>query len=43
MTLKQRPYSSVGGNKFDKGIDIALNNPYNVKCRPKIVLIMILI
>lgn len=24
-------FSSVGGKKFDKGIGIALNNPYNVK------------
>ena len=30
-------YSSVGGNKFDKGIGIALNNPYNVKCKPEII------
>ena len=30
-------YSSVGGNKFDKGIGIALNNPYNVKYKPEVI------
>src|SRR3990167_6445328 len=30
-------YSSVGGEKFDKGIGIALNNPYNVKEKPMII------
>lgn len=30
-------YSSVGGEKFDKGIGIALNNPYNVKNKPVII------
>ena len=30
-------YSSVGGNKFDKGIGIALNNPYNVKSKPEVI------
>lgn len=27
-------YTSVGGEKFDKGIGIVLNNPYNVKEKP---------
>lgn len=30
-------YSSVGGEKFDKGIGIALNNPYNVKDKPIVI------
>lgn len=30
-------FSSVGGEKFDKGIGIALNNPYNVKSEPIII------
>lgn len=30
-------YSSVGGEKFDKGIGIALNNPYNVKEKPAVI------
>lgn len=30
-------YSSVGGEKFDKGIGIALNNAYNVKYKPVII------
>jgi NAD+ kinase len=30
-------YSSVGGEKFDKGIGIALNNPYNVKNKPVVI------
>jgi NAD+ kinase len=30
-------YSSVGGEKFDKGIGIALNNPYNVKSKPVVI------
>ena len=30
-------YSSVGGEKFDKGIGIALNNPYNVKDKPVVI------
>lgn len=30
-------YSSVGGEKFDRGIGIALNNPYNVKDKPVII------
>lgn len=30
-------FSSVGGEKFDKGIGVALNNPYNVKCKPIII------
>lgn len=30
-------YSSVGGEKFDKGIGIALNNPYNVKEKPEVI------
>lgn len=30
-------FSSVGGEKFDKGIGIALNNPYNIKCKPIII------
>ena len=30
-------YSSIGGNKFDKGIGIALNNPYNVKSKPEVI------
>ena len=30
-------YSSVGGKRFEKGIGIALNNPYNVKCKPEVI------
>lgn len=30
-------FLSVGGEKFDKGIGIALNNPYNVKYEPIII------
>ncbi len=30
-------YSSIGGKKFDKGIGIALNNPYNIKDKPVII------
>ncbi len=30
-------YSSVGGEKFDKGIGIALNNPYNIKSLPMVI------
>lgn len=30
-------YSSVGGEKFDNGIGIALNNPYNVKDKPVVI------
>ena len=30
-------YSSVGVNKFNKGIGIALNNPYNVKSKPEVI------
>lgn len=30
-------YSSVGGKKFDSGIGIALNNPYNVKNEPVVI------
>lgn len=30
-------YTSVGGRKFSKGIGIALNNPYNVRCRNPMV------
>lgn len=30
-------FSSVGGEKFDEGIGIALNNSYNVKCKPIII------
>lgn len=30
-------YSSIGGEKFDKGIGIALNNPYNVKEKPVVI------
>jgi NAD+ kinase len=30
-------YSSVGGKKFDNGIGIALNNPYNVKKKPVVI------
>lgn len=30
-------YSSVGGEKFDNGIGIALNNPYNVKEKPVVI------
>lgn len=30
-------YSSVGGEKFEKGIGIALNNPYNIKCKPQVI------
>lgn len=30
-------YSSVGGERFDKGIGIALNNPYNVKEKPVVI------
>lgn len=30
-------YSSIGGEKFDKGIGIALNNPYNIKEKPVVI------
>lgn len=30
-------YSSTGGEKFDKGIGITLNNPYNVKDKPIVI------
>jgi NAD+ kinase len=30
-------YSSLGGKKFDKGIGIALNNPYNIKEKPVVI------
>ena len=30
-------YYSVGGEKFDKGIGIALNNPYNIKEKPVVI------
>lgn len=30
-------FSSIGGEKFDKGIGIGLNNPYNVKSRKPII------
>lgn len=30
-------YSSVGGERFDKGIGIALNNPYNIKEKPAVI------
>ncbi len=30
-------FSSIGGEKFDKGIGIGLNNPHNVKLKPVIV------
>lgn len=30
-------YSSVGGEKFDKGVGIALNNAYNVKDMPVVI------
>ena len=30
-------FSSIGGEKFDRGIGIGLNNPYNVKSKPIIV------
>lgn len=30
-------YSSVGGKKFESGIGIALNNPYNVKNEPVVI------
>lgn len=30
-------FSSVGGEKFDNGIGIALNNPYNVRLKPIII------
>jgi NAD+ kinase len=27
-------FSSIGGEKFDKGVGIGLNNPYNVRLKP---------
>ena len=30
-------FSSIGGGKFDKGVGIGLNNPYNVKSKPIII------
>lgn len=30
-------FSSIGGEKFDKGIGIGLNNPYNAKSRKPII------
>lgn len=27
-------YSSIGGEKFEKGVGIGLNNPYNVRSKP---------
>ncbi len=30
-------FSSIGGEKFDKGIGIGLNNPHNVKSKPLII------
>jgi len=30
-------YYSVGGEKFDKGVGIALNNPYNIKEKPVVI------
>ncbi len=30
-------YSSIGGGKFDKGIGIALNNPYNIREKPVLI------
>ncbi len=30
-------FSSIGGEKFDKGIGIGLNNPHNVKSKPIII------
>lgn len=27
-------FSSIGGEKFDKGVGICLNNPYNVRLKP---------
>lgn len=30
-------FSSIGGEKFDKGIGIGLNNPYNVRLKPVII------
>lgn len=30
-------YSSIGGEKFDRGIGIALNNPYNIKEKPVVI------
>jgi NAD kinase len=30
-------FSSIGGEKFSKGIGIGLNNPFNVKSKPIII------
>lgn len=30
-------FSSIGGEKFDKGIGIGLNNPYNIRSKPIII------